>query len=99
MATFSENFKGGKQIQSCPLCFKNADMQKHSFLCKIIQEIIHIKGRYEEIFSLNISEEVAKTVENITKNLEKTTHFSLQQRPTSNRSGVAQTIVSSSLIV
>ena len=51
MATFSENFKGGKQIQACPLCFNNADMQKHSVLCKIIQENIHIKGRYEEIFS------------------------------------------------
>ena len=51
MTTFSENFKGGKQIQSCPLCLNNTDMQKHSFLCKIIQENIHIKGRYEEIFS------------------------------------------------
>ena len=64
MANFSENFRGGKPIKLCPL---NADMQNHSFLCNTILENIEVRGRYEEIFKTEVSKEMAKLVENISK--------------------------------
>ena len=65
MEDFSNNFKGGKPTGLCPLCRRNADMQKHSYQCNIILKNIQVMGRYEEIFGTNISKETAKTVENI----------------------------------
>ena len=54
MENFSNNFKGGKPTELCPLCRRNADMQKHSYQCNIIIKNIQVMGRYEDIFGTNI---------------------------------------------
>ena len=67
MANFSNNFKGGKPTAVCPLCLTDADMQKHSYQCNIINKNIQVKGKYEDVFAPNIEKETAVTVENIVK--------------------------------
>ena len=67
MENFSNNFKGGKPTEVCPLCRTDTDMQKHSYQCNIINKNIQVKGSYEDIFASNIAKETATTVENIMK--------------------------------
>ena len=67
MANFSENFKAGGLTKPCPLCLEAPDTQQHSLVCKIILENISVNTRYEHIFHSKVSEETARTLENILK--------------------------------
>ena len=67
MANFSENFKAGGLTKPCPLCLEAPDTQQHSLVCKIILENISVNTRYEDIFHSKVSEETARTLENILK--------------------------------
>ena len=67
MEKFSENFKGGKPTQQCPVCTASADTQSHSFRCPVILENLNISGSLEDIDEQTIPNETAKTLENIMK--------------------------------
>ena len=67
MEKFSENFKGGKPTQQCPVCTSSTDTQSHSFSCPVIVESLKISGSLEDIFEQTISNETAITLENIIK--------------------------------
>ena len=62
---FSENFISGKEPQMCPLCLWHLDTQENSFNCTKMKNAFQMNGKYQEIFSSNISMELAKTLANI----------------------------------
>ena len=65
MSPFSENFRSGKQPEMCPMCLSHFDTQEYSFYCTKMKTVVQIKGKYQEIFSSNISQELANTLANI----------------------------------
>ena len=66
VARFKENFKNNYVEMGCPMCLGQPDTQAHCVQCPIIKENINIKGDYSEIFSEEISKEIAKTLLEIT---------------------------------
>ena len=65
MAPFGENFKAGQLSTNCPLCFTHIDSQEESFNCVALKKLVMIRGRYCEIFSNQVSQELVKTLYNI----------------------------------
>ena len=63
------NFKGGRPPQNCPICKEHytVDTQEHSFECRVLKRMINIEGEYHDIFSNNINEKIARTVDRIEK--------------------------------
>ena len=49
MALSNENYKGSGNVELCPLCEKNNDLQESSFKCPKVLEKIDINEDYEEI--------------------------------------------------
>ena len=67
MEKFSENFKGGKPTNPCPVCTSSKDTQSHSFSCLPIQDNMDISGSFDDVYKQPISDDLAKTLENIVK--------------------------------
>ena len=67
MEKFSENFKGGKPTQQCPVCTSSTDTQSHSFSCPVIVESLKISGSLEDIYEQTITNETKIMLENIIK--------------------------------
>ena len=68
MTIYWENYKGWKLKRTCPLCNEadKLDTQLHSFSCAEILKTIKIDGiRFSDIYSDNISLQLAKTIEKI----------------------------------
>ena len=65
MASFSENFRNGDVTKPCRMCSLFPDLQSHSVNCNETMKTIRGKGKYEEIFSKNISRETALMVTQI----------------------------------
>ena len=71
MIQFHGNFSGGGPTNLCPLCGSHSDLQNLSFKCPTVLGEIQIEENYENLFGNNISLEMAKTLEHITKLREK----------------------------
>ena len=74
MADFSENYRGPKDPQLCPLCGLHLDNQSNSFQCYIVKEKTKVTGEYLQIFQTNIPAQLFQLLELITeirKNIEK----------------------------
>ena len=67
VARFKENFKNNYVESGCPLCHDQPDTQAHCVQCPIVKENVNIKGDYSEIFSEEISKEIAQTLLEISK--------------------------------
>ena len=68
MTIYWENYKGWKLKRTCPLWNEadKLDTQLHSFSCTEILKTIKIDGiRFSDIYSDNISLQLAKTIEKI----------------------------------
>ena len=65
MADFSENFRNGSEVQHCRMCYLFPDSQSHSVNCVETMKNVKVKGKYEEIFTNNISCETASMITNI----------------------------------
>ena len=65
MSEFGENFRGGRDQVTCPLCETHMDKQELSYECKVIQKEIDIKGSFEDIYNDKISIHTVKTLEKI----------------------------------
>ena len=62
MAPMGENFRGGKEHVTCPLCNSALDNQAHSFQCEAITKRLEINCDMEDIYTQQISLETAETV-------------------------------------
>ena len=60
-----ENFKGGQVSSNCPLCFTHIDSQEESFNCVALKKLVEIRGKYDDIFSNQFSQDLVKTLYNI----------------------------------
>ena len=68
MANFGENFCEGNCAVNCPLCGLHLDNQEMAFNnCPVIKANVNIRGQYEDLFKKNVSSELVKTLENISK--------------------------------
>ena len=68
MTIYWENYKGWKLKRICPLCNEadKLDTQLHSFSCAEILKTIKVDGlKFSDIYSDNISLQLAKTIEKI----------------------------------
>ena len=65
MAPFGENFRGGRDKVLCPLCHLHPDGQEESFACVKMNEIMEIKGKYQQIFGWKFTREIILTVQKI----------------------------------
>ena len=66
MERFEDNFRGGKEETSCPLCKTHEDSQWKSFQCPIVMKEINVKEKYEYLFGQKISKEFIQTLRSIT---------------------------------
>ena len=66
VAKFKENFKNSHEERTCPLCLIESDTQTHCFQCPVLNEKVNIKGDYTEIFTEEISPEIAYSLFKIT---------------------------------
>ena len=67
MANYSENFRSYSGHLPCSLCLSHIDSQAMSLKCSVIIKNVKINIKYNDIFSSNISTQVAETLENIEK--------------------------------
>ena len=69
MARCWGNFRGGRPPQICPVCKDDlsTDTQTHLFECRIMKENIKLSVDYKMIFSKQVDDEIATTLENIEK--------------------------------
>ena len=67
MANYKDNYKSTNPVNVCPLCHNHSDTQEQSFKCSIVLESTEVKGKYKNIIEGDITKEVARTIENITK--------------------------------
>ena len=65
MANFSDNFKNDSAPQNCRMCYLFPDSQSHSVNCFETMKNVKVKGKYEEIFTNNISSETATMITHI----------------------------------
>ena len=66
MANFGENFRGNKNLITCPLCHTHLDNQKMSYEnCPVLQKNISIPGKYNQIFNTLVPSEVVQTLTKI----------------------------------
>ena len=70
MTKVAGNFKGKEGVSQCPLCGKHPDVQQLLTSCEAIREKLEIKVDIKNIFSDNITLEVAKTVSKIPEKYE-----------------------------
>ena len=71
MAPYGQNFRGGQETVSCPLCEVQADDQVHGFQCEEIKNKIEINIEVEDIYQQSITKQMAEEVTNILKAREK----------------------------
>ena len=62
MAQYSDNYRDNRGHLPCPLCLVHLVCQSVSFNCPVVKEKICIKGKYDQIFSGDISPELAQTL-------------------------------------
>ena len=67
MEQFGENYRGGAEYISCPLCHSHLDSQEMSYQCPEIKKKIDINGKYSDIFNENIQSETVETLIKISK--------------------------------
>ena len=71
MAPYGQNFRGGQETVSCPLCEVQVDDQVHGFQCEDIKNKIEINIEVEDIYQQPITKLMAEEVTNILKAREK----------------------------
>ena len=57
------------KFQNCQICKEpyTVDTQEHSYQCRVLKRMINIEGEYQDIFSNNVHEKIARTVDKIEK--------------------------------
>ena len=65
MSSYSENFRNTGGHSPCLLCLTDIDSQASSCVCPEIVVNVKIQGRYPDLFSDNITCELANTLINI----------------------------------
>ena len=65
MAPFGENFKAGQFRTKCTLCFTHIDSQEESCNCVAMNKLMKIRGKYCDIFSDQVSQDLVRTLSNI----------------------------------
>ena len=65
MANFRENFKGGEEQTTCPLCQTHLDSQVMALKCPKLTTEVKINGKYEDLFREDISMKLVKTLTDI----------------------------------
>ena len=67
MANFQENFRNGNGHLPCPLCLIHMDSQSMAFQCPKVKIEVNIEGKYEELWTDEISSKLCNTLSNIVK--------------------------------
>ena len=67
MERFGENFRGGAEKVTCPLCNLHLDNQEMSMQCPEVKKVMKIEGNMEDIYKETIKKEIVETITNITK--------------------------------
>ena len=67
MERFGENFRGGAEKVTCPLCNLHLDNQEMSMQCPEVKQVMKIEGNMEDIYKETIKKEIVETITNITK--------------------------------
>ena len=67
MADYSDNYQSYSGHTPCALCLAHLDCQAMSFGCPTITENVTIKGKYNQLFSSSVSNDLATTLQNIEK--------------------------------
>ena len=67
MERFGENYRGGAESISCPLCHTHLDNQEMSYQCPEIKKEIDIKGNFSDIYNENIQNETIETIVRISR--------------------------------
>ena len=67
MAPFGENFRGGRDIVTCPLCSTHVDNQVMSFQCPAMRNKINIECDIEDVYSDTMNKKTATTLHKILK--------------------------------
>ena len=65
MANYSENFRGKSPSKPCKICLFHTDSQGHSVRCAETLKKVKTVGKYDEIFTNNISKETAQMLKEI----------------------------------
>ena len=67
VARYKDNMKISYLVTACPVCCVQLDTQEHSVQCSGVTDNIKVMGNYQDIFSENISSDIAKTLLKISK--------------------------------
>ena len=67
MERFGENYRGGAESISCPLCHTHLDNQEMSYQCPEIKKEIEIKGNFSDIYNEIIQNETIETIVRISR--------------------------------
>ena len=70
MANYGNNFKGTNKHTACLMCENHPDSQEFIFECKYNKDNLNLRGKYEDIFTHKINNEVIETLEKIYKHRE-----------------------------
>ena len=65
MADYSENFRDKSPSKPCKICLFHTDSQGHSVRCAETLKEVKTVGKYDEIFTNNISKETAVMLKEI----------------------------------
>ena len=66
MASYGDNFKGSHSPIMCPLCGVHIDSQINSFeKWQEIQKKVKAHGKYQDIFSSNVTNKLVETLKQI----------------------------------
>ena len=65
MSDFGENYKRGGDQAYCPMCGDHPDKQELSYLCKVIQNRVNIKGSFDVTYGENVTIETVELLEKI----------------------------------
>ena len=65
MANFADNFRGQNFSVPCKICLMHVDSQEHVVNCTETKKSLKKAGKYEEIFSSNISVATAQMLQEL----------------------------------
>ena len=70
MERFGENFRGGAEKVTCPLCNLHLDNQEMSMQCPEVKKVMKIEGNMEDIYKETIKKEIVETITKIRREKE-----------------------------
>ena len=65
MANFAENFRGQNPSIPCKICLMHVDSQEHGVNCTVTKKSLKKAGKYEEIFTNNITVATAQMLQEL----------------------------------